>query len=175
MAKSGGFERRLNMKSITAILYSSPLGVLTLESDGTNLTAILFPGEKSRTKGPVELLDSCQGNNSVFQHTCHQLDLCFAGNLKEFNLPLAPAGTAFQKTIWAKLRKIPYGQTTTYGELAKMIGSPTACRAVGAANGRNPLPIVIPCHRVVGSTDKLTGYAGGMAIKETLLKLEGTI
>ena len=149
--------------------HDTPLGRLTLESDGTSLTAILFPGEESRSKNEK----SCPGNNAVLDEACRQLDLYFLGQLQTFDLPLAPKGTPFQKRIWALLQKIPYGQTSSYGELAKIIGQPTACRAVGAANGRNPLPIVIPCHRVIGSSGKLTGYAGGLPAKQWLLELEG--
>ena len=154
-----------------AMKYDSPLGKLTLESDGTNLTAILFPGEQSRAGTP----ESCEGNIPVLERARRQLDQYFAGKLQTFDLPLAPSGTDFQQKIWALLQKIPYGQTSTYTELAKMIGQPTACRAVGAANGRNPLPIVIPCHRVIGSSGKLTGYAGGLEAKQTLLELEGAM
>ena len=154
-----------------AVKYDSPLGKLTLESDGTNLTAILFPGEQSRARAP----ESCEGNVPVLDSARCQLDQYFAGRLQTFDLPLAPSGTDFQKQVWRRLIKIPYGQTSTYAELAKMIGQPTACRAVGAANGRNPLPIVIPCHRVIGSSGKLTGYAGGLEAKQALLELEGAM
>jgi len=154
-----------------AVKYDSPLGRLTLESDGTNLTAILFPGEESRTGSP----EISKGNVLVLDSARRQLDQYFAGRLQTFDLPLAPSGTDFQRKIWALLQKIPYGQTSTYAELAKMIGQPTACRAVGAANGRNPLPIVIPCHRVISSSGKLTGYAGGLEAKQALLELEGAM
>jgi methylated-DNA-[protein]-cysteine S-methyltransferase len=101
-----------------------------------------------------------------------QLTAYFAGELQEFDLPLAPLGTPFQREVWAALRRVPYGTTCTYGALAAAIGRPAAVRAVGAANGRNPIGIVVPCHRVVGSTGQLTGYAGGVDKKATLLALE---
>ena len=101
-----------------------------------------------------------------------QLREYFLGQWKRFALPLAPAGTEFQRRVWSALADIPYGTTCTYGELAAQIGNPRACRAVGMANNRNPLPIFIPCHRVVGTGGNLTGYAGGLAIKATLLELE---
>ena len=102
-----------------------------------------------------------------------QLREYFAGTRRTFDLPLAPRGTAFQQRVWAALRAIPYGETRTYGELAAAIGSPSASRAVGMANHHNPIPIVIPCHRVIGANGTLTGYAGGLEIKRKLLALEG--
>lgn len=102
-----------------------------------------------------------------------QLREYFAGARRTFDLPLAPHGTEFQQRVWAALRAIPYGETRTYGELAAAIGSPNASRAVGMANHRNPIPIIIPCHRVIGANGTLTGYAGGLEIKRKLLALEG--
>ena len=102
-----------------------------------------------------------------------QLREYFAGTRRTFDLPLAPRGTAFQQRVWAALRAIPYGETRTYGELAAAIGSPSASRAVGMANHHNPIPIVIPCHRVIGANGTLTGYTGGLEIKRKLLALEG--
>ena len=101
-----------------------------------------------------------------------QLRAYFAGDLEGFDLQLAPDGTPFQQKVWKALCKIPYGETISYGELAKRIGNPNASRAVGLANGSNPIPIIIPCHRVIGSNGKLTGYGGGLPIKEKLLALE---
>ncbi len=106
---------------------------------------------------------------------CHQLDQYFAGSRRSFDLEVRPDGTKFQRDVWQALQQIPYGVTTTYGEIAAQIGNPTACRAVGAANGRNPIAIVIPCHRVIGSDRSLTGYGGGLPIKEALLRLEGAL
>ncbi len=102
-----------------------------------------------------------------------QLDAYFAGKLKDFSLPIAPAGTNFQLKVWKVLQTIPYGETITYGQLAERVGNAKASRAVGMANSRNPLPIIIPCHRVIGANHKLTGYTGGLDIKIKLLNLEG--
>ena len=102
-----------------------------------------------------------------------EFDAYFAGRLQRFTLPLAANGTAFQQTVWQALCEIPYGETRSYGEIARVIGKPSASRAVGAANGRNPLSIIVPCHRVIGQNGNLTGYAGGLPIKQELLRLEG--
>ena len=122
-------------------------------------------------------LIGCQSDEAApFAEAKRQLAAYFAGRLTAFDLPLAPQGTPFQRRVWDELRRVPHGQTVSYGELARRIGSPTACRAVGAANGRNPLCIIVPCHRVVGANGKLIGYAGGMPRKEALLALErGTL
>jgi methylated-DNA-[protein]-cysteine S-methyltransferase len=102
-----------------------------------------------------------------------EFDAYFAGRLQRFTLPLAARGTAFQQAVWQALCEIPYGETRSYGEIARAIGKPSASRAVGAANGRNPLSIIVPCHRVIGQNGSLTGYAGGLPIKQELLRLEG--
>ncbi len=104
-----------------------------------------------------------------------QLREYFAGERREFELPLDPRGSEFQKRVWSALRNIPYGTTISYGELAHRVGQPTAARAVGAANGRNPIPIVIPCHRVIGKDGSLTGFGGGLPLKERLLELESPL
>ena len=104
-----------------------------------------------------------------------QLEEYFAGLRAAFSLPLAPEGTEFQKIVWRELENIPYGETRTYGQIAEKIGNPKACRAVGGANHHNPVAVMIPCHRVIGKDGSLTGYAGGVDIKETLLRLEGAI
>ena len=111
-------------------------------------------------------------SRSVLQEPIRQLRAYFAGDLESFDLPLVPAGTTFQLDVWNRLCEIPYGETISYGELARRLGNPNASRAVGLANGSNPIPIVIPCHRVIGSNGKLTGYGGGLPIKEKLLALE---
>jgi methylated-DNA-[protein]-cysteine S-methyltransferase len=113
-----------------------------------------------------------QCTRTPFADTVDQLAAYFAGERKEFELHLAPAGTPFQRTVWRELQRIPCGRTIPYGELARRIHRPTASRAVGAANGQNPLPVVIPCHRVIGTNGKLTGYAGGLHLKEALLAHE---
>lgn len=152
--------------------YRSPLGELTLESDGAALVRIRLPQEKhpAPDEGAVRRDDA-----APFAAAVAQLDEYFAGKRRSFDLPLAPTGTAFQKAVWRALLRIPYGRTTSYGALADQLGKPTASRAVGAANGRNPLPIVVPCHRVIGSSGRLTGYAGGLEAKRTLLELEGAL
>ena len=149
------------MKQI--LIVSSPVGPLTLTQEDQALTGLHF-GEHPQqgAEGPTPLLEKA----------ARQLEEYFAGQRKEFSLPLAPKGTEFQLRVWQALLQIPYGETRSYGELAAMVGNPKACRAVGGANHRNPLSILIPCHRVVGTKGNLTGYAGGLAIKEFLLKLE---
>ena len=147
----------------------SPLGRLWLAGNGDGLTAIVLPGdgigERRKQKLPV--------SEAPFREAVRQLKAYFAGDLKKFELSLAPKGTPFQQVTWEVLQEIPYGQTLTYGDVARRIRRPSAVRAVGAANRCNPLPIVIPCHRVVGSNGQLTGYAGGLDIKRWLLSLEG--
>lgn len=113
-----------------------------------------------------------EGPTALLEETARQLREYFAGQRREFSLPLSPRGTAFQRQVWEALCTIPYGETRSYGEIARQIGSPKACRAVGMANHRNPISIVIPCHRVVGAHGTLTGYGGGLAAKEFLLRLE---
>ena len=110
-----------------------------------------------------------------FEEVAFQLDSYFASELQEFDLPLKLAGTEFQKIVWKMLAEIPYGETWSYGELARHIGRPKASRAVGAANGLNPIPVIIPCHRVIGSDGKLTGFGGGIKTKEYLLNLENNV
>ncbi len=149
----------------------SPLGRLELESDGAALLRIRLPGER-----PVPADDRPRRPDPrAFTAVIAQLDEYFAGIRRKFDLPLAPAGTPFQQRVWMLLREIPWGRTISYGELARRSGNPSASRAVGAANGRNPLPIIVPCHRVIGSNGALTGYAGGLEAKRTLLALEGVV
>jgi len=157
------------MTTILTAAWSSPLGRLELESDGTALLRIRLPGERPR---PADGRPR-RSDPDAFTAVIAQLDEYFAGTRRTFDLPLAPAGTPFQQRVWALLREIPWGQTISYAELARRSGNPAASRAVGAANGRNPLPIVVPCHRVIGSNGALTGYAGGLEAKRTLLAVEG--
>ena len=154
------------------ISYKSPLGFLILKSDGLSVTEISFSENEPEENKECALLLECQ----------HQLEEYFCGKTLEFNLPLNPEGTPFQKKVWAELLKIPKGQTITYHQLAIRLGDAKLVRAVGTANGRNPLAIVIPCHRVIGAGNKLTGYAGGLSRKLWLLEhemkcnpLEGTL
>ena len=145
-----------------SLAVDSPVGPLTLaESDGA-LVRIAFGDERAGACDHTPLLDEA----------ARQLDEYFEGRRREFDLPLAPAGTVFQQAVWAALRTIPYGQTRSYKDIAAAVGRPAACRAVGMANNRNPLPIVIPCHRVIGASGALTGYAGGLDVKMRLLEIE---
>lgn len=146
----------------------SPLGRLLLVADDARLKKIFF--ENGRDRGRVD--SSWKEDGQSFTRAIAQLRSYFAGELEEFDLLLAPEGTPFQLKVWQRLCEIPYGETISYGELARRIGNPKASRAVGLANGSNPIPIVIPCHRVIGSDGKLTGYGGGLPIKEKLLALE---
>lgn len=146
----------------------SPVGPLLLAGDDNALKVISFPsGSKCITPEP-----DWTARAEPFADASAQLAAYFAGELTEFDLELAPQGTPFQRSVWDELLRIPYGETRSYGELAKSIGRPKASRAVGAANGSNPLSIVVPCHRVIGSTGKLTGFGGGIETKATLLGLE---
>jgi methylated-DNA-[protein]-cysteine S-methyltransferase len=146
----------------------TPLGVVTAVADDDWLTALHLPGDAFALPG-----DAVEGGPTV-DRAAVQLAEWFAGEREHFDLPLAPAGTTFQRRVWAALVAVPYGETATYGDIAAAIGQPTATRAVGAANGRNPIPLIIPCHRVIGSDGSLTGYSGGGGIetKRHLLDLE---
>jgi methylated-DNA-[protein]-cysteine S-methyltransferase len=147
----------------------SPLGELLLVGDGHALTGLhMLPDRRGAPRGGT----GWRRDQGSFREVAEQLRAYFAGELREFDLPLAPRGTRFQREVWAALREIPYGRTVSYGELAEAVGRPGAARAVGAANGRNPISIVIPCHRVIGAAGALTGYGGGIANKRRLLELE---
>ena len=147
----------------------SPLGDLTLVSQGDALTGLYLSGAShARVREPAWVREAAR-----FRDVERQLAAYFAGTLERFDLPLAPARTAFQQRVWRALLAIPFGTTLSYGELAARIGSPGAVRAVGAANGRNPISIIVPCHRVIGGDGSLTGYAGGVPRKRWLLALEG--
>lgn len=143
---------------------NSPVGWLTLQQEADCLVSLRF--------GRWEAEEATLINTPLLQETQKQLSAYFAGKLRQFHLPLAPKGTAFQQKCWQVLQTIPYGSTFTYKQQAEAVGNPGAARAVGMANHCNPLPILIPCHRVVGANGKLTGYAGGLSIKEFLLELE---
>jgi len=159
---------------LESIEIDSPVGTLTLVADHDALVAVLWPDDDpSRVRLTFRAVDA--GNSEVLGAAASQLGEYFAGTRTEFELNLAPGGTDFQSVVWAALRTIEYGQTWTYGELATAIGRPTAARAVGTANGRNPLSIVVPCHRVVASTGGLAGFAGGLATKRQLLDLEQNV
>jgi methylated-DNA-[protein]-cysteine S-methyltransferase len=154
----------------------SPVGKLRLIADETGLRDILFEHEHHpKAIPPHAVCLSHPRQSRVIATTRCQLSEYFAGTRKTFDLPLHPIGTAFQQAVWRALGKIPYGVTISYGELARWINNPAAVRAVGAASGRNPLPIVVPCHRVIGSDGSLTGFSGGLLIKQHLLTLEGSL
>ena len=142
-------------------LYDSPLGVLTLRATARGLASIAF---HPHAKGG--------GDPALIAATARQLDEYFAGERRAFDLPLDLAGSEFQQGVWAQLRRIPYGETVSYGELARRAGRPDVVRAVAAAVGRTPVPIVVPCHRVIGADGSLTGYGGGLPRKRALLDLE---
>jgi len=146
----------------------SPVGRLLLVLDGEGLRHVHFENGRH----PLWLDDSWERGPGAWHEARAQLNAYFAGKLTVFDLPLAPQGTEFQQQVWLELLRIPYGATATYGEIARCVGDPTASRAVGAANGQNPLAIVVPCHRVVGADGGLTGYGGGLATKRFLLDLE---
>lgn len=151
------------MAPATLSMPDTPIGPLLLAADGGSLTRILF--------SPKEQAPTTTGS-TILARARDQLEEYFAGTRLEFNLPLGPHGTPFQQEVWSALTTIPYGRTRTYGELARQLGTPTGPRAVGAANGQNPLPVVIPCHRVIGADGSLVGYGGGLDRKRALLDLE---
>jgi methylated-DNA-[protein]-cysteine S-methyltransferase len=150
--------------------FDSPIGRLLLMADERGLNEVWF--EKGRTEPVVD--PSWQHGGAALKEPARQLRAYFAGDLQNFELPLHPTGTPFQLRVWELLQQIPFGETTTYGELARRLGNPAASRAVGLANGSNPIPIVIPCHRVIGSTGKLVGFGGGLPTKRWLLDFEGS-
>lgn len=150
---------------VSVIVHHSPVGPLTLVSDGECLVGLHFEGWNPPA-------DAFHKSDAVLASTARQLDIYFTGRLRAFDLPLAPAGTPFQQRVWSALRDIPFGETRSYGQLAQTIGKPSAMRAVGAANGRNPIAIVVPCHRVIGADGSLTGFGGGIDRKKFLLSLE---
>ena len=147
---------------------STPVGRLLLAGDDEGLRWISFES------GPhaVHPGEDWQQRKDPFREAIAQLEAYFAGERSRFDLALAPVGTPFQRNVWSLLTAIPYGETVSYGELARRLGRSTASRAVGAANGRNPIPIIIPCHRVIGADGSLTGFGGGLEIKRRLLALE---
>lgn len=148
----------------------SPIESLLLASDGEALTSLFM---MSQRHGPYFSESWIRDDNvRPFAEARKQMQAYFAGELTEFDLPLNMIGTEFQKIVWRELQNIPFGATISYGQLAQRVGNPSASRAVGAANGRNPISIIVPCHRVIGSNGKLTGYGGGMERKEWLLTHE---
>lgn len=159
------------LRAATAFtVVDSPVGPLTLTGNAEALTAVRFDG------GPVATAaGAVRPDPGPFRAAIEQLEGYFAGERHEFELTLAPTGTPFQVSVWRGLLEIPYGETRSYGQLATRLGSPGAGRAVGLANGRNPVAIIVPCHRVIGADGSLTGYAGGMDRKRLLLDLESGV
>lgn len=159
---------------MTRLCYTeidSPVGPLMAAGTEDALHVLSFPtGHKAVRPRP-----EWRHADAPFAELRRQLDAYFAGDLRTFDLPLHLSGTAFQKSVWRRLAAIPYGETRTYGEIAAEIGRPTASRAVGAANGDNLLPIILPCHRVIGANGALTGFGGGLPTKRYLLRLEGVL
>lgn len=151
--------------------YNSPLGIITLCSDGSNLVGVWFDGQKYFASTVKEMTE--KNDLPIFSNVKNWLDRYFTGqNTKISELPLAPIGNEFRQAVWKLLCEIPYGETTTYGEIAKRLGKPMSAQAVGGAVGHNPISIIIPCHRVIGKNGSLTGYAGGIDKKIKLLELE---
>jgi len=153
------------------MIFPSPVGALTLVASEKGLAAILWENDRP---GRVRLGEMVEDRgHPVLVETANQLRAYFAGTLTSFTVPLDVAGTDFQKSVWQALLTIPFGETRSYAQIARQIGRPGAVRAVGAANGRNPVSIIAPCHRVIGSNGAMTGFAGGLEAKALLLRLEG--
>lgn len=150
-------------------IIKSPIYPILLAGDEEGLKHLIFLKDERKVKIPNNWIE----NKDFFREASNQLEAYFSGKLKSFDLKLAPEGTEFQKSVWKALYEIPYGETRTYKDIAVSVGKPKAYRAVGLANNRNPIAIIIPCHRVIGANGKLTGYASGLEIKEFLLKFEG--
>ncbi len=151
--------------------FDSPLGPLLATGDGHALTRL----DMQAARRPVAIGAAWRHDDAAFEELRSQLHEYFAGRRRTFELALAPAGSAFERRVWSALLEVPYGETSSYGELARRIGAPGAARAVGLANGRNPIAVIIPCHRVIGSDGSLTGYGGGLARKRLLLDLEAGV
>ena len=145
--------------------YETPIGKLGIAQEDEAISHILFDGD-------MRLDDYEKKETKIIQKTANQLNSYFHGELKEFDIPLLLNGTPFQKQVWQALMEIPYGQTCSYKDVAEKIGNPKAVRAVGLANNKNKIPIIIPCHRVIGTNGKLVGYAGGLKVKQQLIELE---
>ena len=155
---------------MNSVTWKSPLGTIHLAASESGLSALAFAENWNEVKAKLPPLEN--RSHKILERAIEQLEEYFAGKRKSFSLPLDLQGTPFQQSAWEALRLIPYGRTATYSEQAVAMRNPKAVRAVGAANGRNPVCIVVPCHRVVGADGSLTGYAGGLGVKKALLELE---
>ena len=160
------------MSTILFRRIDCPVGTLSLAASDAGLHAFEFPANRHPVRRDR---DWREGDHPLLRRAQAQLDAYFAGTRRDFDLPLAPRGTPFQRQVWFALASIPYGGTASYAQLAARVDRPAATRAVGAANGRNPLPIVLPCHRVIGADGSLTGFGGGLPTKRFLLELEGAL
>ena len=149
-------------------IQDSPLGPIVAVKDDTGLRYLSF----QQGNHPLSLDAEWKKDQRALKNTFDQIQAYFAGELFAFDLPLAPMGSSFQQSVWKALMEIPYGQTASYGNIAEAIGNPRACRAVGGANGKNPIALIIPCHRVIGTNGNLVGYGGGLKLKAALLKFE---
>ncbi len=154
------------------VTMDTPVGELRLIAGERGLRAILWGAEDMARIASIDETELVEGSNPVLDQAVAQLEEYFAGTRREFDLPLDPQGTPFQQSVWLVLRTIPYGRTISYGQQAGQLGDPNKARAVGAANGKNPLSIVVPCHRVIGSGGQLTGFAAGLDVKSWLLDHE---
>lgn len=154
------------------VTMETPVGELRLIAGERGLRAILWGAEDVARIASIDEAELVDGSNAVLDQAVAQLEEYFAGTRREFDLPLDPQGTPFQQSVWMVLRTIPYGCTISYGQQASQLGDPNKARAVGAANGKNPLSIVVPCHRVIGSGGQLTGFAAGLDVKSWLLDHE---
>lgn len=158
----------MDSSEIVYAIIDSPLGGILVARNPVGLTRVNFQDGSERISPPA----SWRMDPAALAEAADQLMAYFEGKLRKFKLSLSPGGTAFQRQVWEAMQAIPYGQTATYAGLARLVGRPQAARAVGSASSRNPLPVVVPCHRVVGSDGSLTGYAGGLHLKQALLSLE---
>ncbi len=154
------------------LVFDSPLGLLTAVENDAGLAAVYMAEHKRRPAWETLGARVTASDSPTLTATVEQLGEYFSGQRRDFSLPLAPVGSVFAHRVWGALREIPYGELRSYGQLAAMLGDPSMAQAVGSANGRNPLSIIVPCHRVVGSTGSLVGYAGGLPRKQFLLELE---
>ena len=162
---------RVAAPALTYDVVAAPIGRLIVASDGSAVAGVWM----ANASPSDDRWEQQRGTDPVLAEARRELLAYFDGTLREFRVPLAPNGTAFQRRVWTALTNIPYGTTTSYADLARRLGNLTAVRAVGAANGRNPIPIIVPCHRVIGSDGSLTGFGGGLDRKRWLLHHEGAL